>query len=132
MSNTEPWLERAIEIFAPLDVSASLVTSSSSRYVTPIPPSSMTLRDRTKGKKSPVPIRHSPSTSSNDTKPNTVINDQKDEASAYGVSSEQSVVEDAGGGGSPCLSSIKDETLTTKKKLPRVILRLGKPPDLPV
>jgi len=42
---------------------------------------------------------------------------------------EQSSVED--GGRSSSLNSTEDETLTTKR-LPRVILRLGKPPDASV
>ncbi|KAF8811572.1 histone deacetylase complex protein [Phlegmacium glaucopus] len=124
-SSTDPWLERAMAIFAPLDGSASLVTSSSSRSALPIPSSSMTLRNRTKGK-SPIPI--SSSLSANGTKlmtGNTVGDDQKDEASACSAG-EQSSVED--GGRSSSLNSTEDQTLTTKK-LPRVILRLGKPPD---
>ncbi|KAF8811560.1 hypothetical protein BYT27DRAFT_7252655 [Phlegmacium glaucopus] len=66
-SSTDPWLEHAMAIFTPLDGSASLVTSSS-RSAPPIPSSSMTLRNQTKGK-SPVPISS---------------DDQKDEAGVGG------------------------------------------------
>lgn len=114
--STEPWLERAMMIFAPLDGSASLVTSSSSRSAfRVIPSSSMTLRNRNKGKKSSVPIS------------NTVGRDdnhQKDEKITSGS------VEDGGASSSSLSSTEEDETLTVRKKLPRVILRLGKPPDL--
>jgi len=115
--STEPWLERAMMIFAPLDGSASLVTSSSSRSAfRVIPSSSMTLRNRNKGKKGSVPIS------------NTVGRDdnhQKDEK----ITSSGSV-EDGGASSSSLSSTEEDETLTVRKKLPRVILRLGKPPDL--
>ncbi|KAF8811569.1 hypothetical protein BYT27DRAFT_7252663 [Phlegmacium glaucopus] len=106
-SSPDPWLERAMTTFRPL-------------Y------GSMTLRNRTK-LKSPVPI--SSSLSANGTKlitGNTVGDDQKDGASASSVGG-QSSVEDGG-------SVIRlefDETLTMKR-LPPVILRLGKPPDPPV
>jgi len=78
----------------------------------------MTLRNRTKGK-SPIPIL---STNNTELMPG---DDHKDEASAYSTS-DQSSVED--GGRLSSLSSTEDETLA-RKKLPRVILRLGKPPD---
>lgn len=117
----EPWLKRAMAIFAPLDGSASSVTSSCSRSALPIPPSSMTLRDRTKGK-SPVPISTSLSTNSAKLMAsNTVGDDWKNEASTY-------LSDQSDGGWSSSLSPTENETLTTKK-LPRVILRLGKPPD---
>lgn len=50
--------------------------------------------------------------------------DLKEEASAYSAG-DQSSVEDGAQSSNP---SSTEETLTTKK-LPRVILRLGKPPD---
>jgi histone deacetylase HOS3 len=116
-------------IFAPLDGSASLVTSSSSRSVLPIPPSSMTLRNRNKGR-SPVPNSSLPATNTTIGNNNdTVGDDQKDEASTSG--SDQSSVEDGGQPSSSLISGPEeDETLIVKKKLPRVILRLGKPPDI--
>ena len=128
-SPNEPWLERATKIFASLDGSASSVTSSSSRSVLPIPPSSMTLRNRNK-EKGPVPIPSLEAT--NDTNKlmigNTVGDDQKDEAVT--CSGDQSSLEDGVGRSSNLsLTGGDDETLT-RKKLPRVILRLGKPPDL--
>ncbi|KAF8811563.1 hypothetical protein BYT27DRAFT_7252658 [Phlegmacium glaucopus] len=105
-SSTDPWLERAMAIFTPLD-------------------GSMTLRNRTKGKNL---ITISSSLSANDTKlmtGNTVGDDQKYEESASSAG-KQSSVED--GHRSSSLSSTEDKKLTTKG-LPRVILRLGKPPD---
>ena len=128
-SSTEPWLERATTIFASLDASASLVTSSSSRSVLPIPPSSMTLRNRNK-EKSPVPISSNLEVTNDTAKPvtgNTIGYDQKDEASTY--SGDQISIEDGVARSSSSSSKEGDETLT-RKKLPRVILRLGKPPDL--
>ncbi|KAF8802695.1 hypothetical protein BYT27DRAFT_7260799 [Phlegmacium glaucopus] len=93
-SSPDPWLERAMAIFSPLDGSVSLVTSSSSRSALPIPSSSMTLRNRTKGKSS---VLISSSSSANDTKLMTgnTIDDQKDEESACSAG-EQSSVEDGG------------------------------------
>lgn len=105
-------------IFAPLDGSASLVTSSSSRSVFPVPSSSMTLRNRNKGK-TPVSISSLLVNS-------TVGDDQKDETSTS--LGDQGLVED-GAQSASCLSSTAEDTLIERKKLPRVILRLGKPPD---
>ena len=129
MSSTEPWLERATTIFASLNGSASLVTSSSSRSVLPIPPSSMTLRNRNK-EKSPAPISNLEATSSNTTKlmGNTAGDDKKDEARIY--SGNQSPPEDGASRSLSSSSSTEGDETMTKKKLPRVILRLGKPPDL--
>lgn len=132
MSSTEPWLERATTIFASLNGSASLVTSSSSRSVLPIPSSSMTLRNRNK-EKSPIPtsnleVKNDHTTKL--TKGNTVGDDQKDEASIY--SGNQRPLEDGVGRSSSSLSSTEGDETITRKKLPRVILRLGKPPDLSV
>ena len=58
---------------------------------------------------------------------------EKDEASTCSSGNQKSSLEDGVGRSSFSLSSTTegDETVT-KKKLPRVILRLGKPPDLPV
>ena len=128
LSSTEPWLERATTIFASLDASASLVTSSSSRSVLHIPPSSMTLRNRNKEKNS-VPIPSLEATNDT-TKPligNTVGDGQKDEASTY--SGDQSPDEDGHDRSSSSSSTERDQKTLTRKKLPRVILRLGKPPD---
>ena len=145
-SSTEPWLERATTIFASLDGSASLMTSSSSRSVVPIPPSTMTLRNRNKEKTPPVPI---PSLEdSNDTNNKLMIGKnivdenqkkQKDEAGTY--SGDQKRDGGGGGGGGVGQSSglmvnstttttatIEGDETSTRKKLPRVILRLGKPP----
>ena len=66
----------------------------------------------------------------------TVGDDQKekDEASTcLNSGNQKSLLEDGVGRSSSSLSSTTegDETVT-KKKLPRVILRLGKPPDLSV
>jgi len=103
-------------IFAPLDGSPSLVTSSS-RSALPIPSSSMTLQNRTKGK-SPVPISSSPSANGAKSMTGDTVGDgQEDEAGACSAG-ELSSVED--GGRSSSLSSTEDETLTTR--LPRVIL----------
>ena len=132
MNLTEPWLERATRIFASLNGSASLVTSSSSRSVLPIPPSSMTLRNRNK-EKSPAPISKLEAPNDNTTKlmiGDTVGDDRKDETSIY--SGNQSPPEDVAGLSLSNSSSTEGDETITKKKLPRVILRLGKPPDLSV
>ena len=131
MSSSDPWLERATTIFASLNGSASSVTTSSSRSVLPVPPRSMILRNRSKGE-SALPISNLEVTNDNTTKlmiGYTVGDDQKDEASTY--SGDQRSLEDDVARSSSSLNSTGDETLT-RKKLPRVILRLGKPPDLPV
>lgn len=111
-------------IFAPLTSSVA----SSSRSAFSIPPSSMTLRNRNKGK-GPVPDSNLSSLLTNDTKSmtgNTVAGDeQKDETSACSAG-DQSSAEDGGQTSSP--NSTHNDALP-KKKLPRVILRLGKPPD---
>jgi hypothetical protein len=104
-------------IFAPLDGSASLVTSLSSRSAFPvIPSSSMTLRNRDKGKKSSVPISNIVGRDDNHQKDETITS--------------SGLAEDGGAISSSLSSTEEDETSTVRKKLPRVILRLGKPPDL--
>ena len=137
MGSTEPWLERATTIFSSLSGSASFVTSSSSRSVLPIPPSSMTLRNRNKEKS---PARTSNLEVPNDSITKLVIGDtvgddqkEKDEAGTCSSGNQKRSLEDGVGRSSFSLSSTTegDETVT-KKKLPRVILRLGKPPTLPV
>lgn len=55
----------------------------------------------------------------------SVVDNQKDEASNAYPADQSAVVDD---GRLSSSSSTEDKTLT-KKKLPRVILRLGKPPD---
>ena len=90
----------------------------------------MTLRNRNK-EKSPVPISSLEVT--NDTTKlligNTVGDeDQKGEANTY--SGDKSSLEDGVGRSSSGLSSTEGDETLTRKKLPRVILRLGKPPDL--
>ncbi|RDB14887.1 Histone deacetylase HOS3, partial [Hypsizygus marmoreus] len=105
--DSEPWLDRTLEIFQSLDSTAKLKSSASSRG-TPVPPPSMTLRER-KGKtqagtptggkdkdKNQVKVKAEPLSSSNST---------SSEGDSGGV---------GGGGG---------------KKLPRVILRLGPDPS---
>ena len=91
----------------------------------------MTLRNRNK-EKGPVPV---PSLEVTDVitnklmKGNTVgDDDQKDEAST--CSGGQSSLEDGVGRSSNMSSTGGDDVTLTRKKLPRVILRLGKPPDL--
>ena len=129
MSATEPWLERATTIFASMDRSASLVASSSSRSALAIPPSSMTLRNRNK-EKSSVPISSSEVTSDRTLIDDAVGDDQKDKTNTY--SGDQSSLEDGVGRPSSSLSSTEGDGTLTRKKLPRVILRLGKPPDVSV
>lgn len=92
----------------------------------------MTLRNRNK-EKSSIPISSLEVTSDNTTKlmiDNAIGDDQKDKANTS--SGDQGSIED-GVSRSPLNSSSTegDETLT-RKKLPRVILRLGKPPDVSV
>jgi hypothetical protein len=89
----------------------------------------MTLRNRNK-EISPVPSSSSLKVTNDTTKltiGNTVGDDQKDEASTYSGDPKSSI-EDGVGRSSGLSSTEGDETLT-RKKLPRVILRLGKPPD---
>ena len=89
----------------------------------------MTLRNRNK-EKSPIPISSLEAT--NDTtkpmKGNTVGDEQKDEASTT-YSGDQGSLDDGVGRSSSSLSSTEGDETLTRKKLPRVILRLGKPPD---
>jgi hypothetical protein len=99
----------------------------------------MTLRNRNKDK-SPVPTTNSSLEATNDTASttklmignnNTVGDDQKKDEANTG--DQKSSLEEEDGVGrsssSVSLSTEGDETLT-RKKLPRVILRLGKPPDV--
>jgi hypothetical protein len=103
-----------------------LVTSSSSRSVIPIPPSSMTLRNRNKEKRMVPNLEVTNDTTEPVTgKGNAVGDDQKDEAST--CSGDQSPIEY---GVARPSSAIEGDGTLTRKKLPRVILRLGKPPDL--
>ena len=88
----------------------------------------MSLRNRNK-EKSPASISNLEVTNDNTTKlviGNTVGHDQKSEASIY--SGDQSPPEGVGRSSGNLSSTEGDET-KTRKKLPRVILRLGKPPD---
>ena len=94
----------------------------------------MTLRNRNL-KKSPVPTSNLEVTNDNlnTTKPmidNTIGDDQKDEAS--NDSGNQSSLEDGVGRSSSGSTLAEGDETMTRKKLPRVILRLGKPPDLSV
>ncbi|KAJ6544597.1 Arginase/deacetylase [Mycena vulgaris] len=96
-TNVHPWLDRAVAIFSSLDASATL----SALPRAPLPPTSMTLRDRKKN-------------------PNSAASSPRSKAiasTAEPSSSESSSSED-----SPPSAS------AAGKKLPRVILRLGPAP----
>ncbi|KAF9483589.1 histone deacetylase complex protein [Pholiota conissans] len=115
--SVEPWLERTLAIFTPLDNAASQATASAPRAAVPIPKSDRTLRDRTKGKNnaSTTPTASPSISRTGSSAPNASPNRNRfrkedDESSLSSVSSNE------------------DEAAPAKK-LPKVILRLGKPPE---
>ncbi|KDR83112.1 hypothetical protein GALMADRAFT_238934 [Galerina marginata CBS 339.88] len=128
----EPWIERTLAIFGPLDESASQSTSSAPRSSAPIPPSSRTLRDRTKAKDSTP----GSSPSANRTKP---VSTTSPKSKAKPPAPVLTANLGSGGGGSASTGSSPltspgssgDEAPSPIKKVPRVILKLGKRPDDP-
>lgn len=108
--SAEPWLERTIAILEPLE---TLSVSSSRRPIASTPPTSMTLRDRTKVKTT--------SAAGSPSRPSTTPAKSTVPASASAPNA-------SGTSGFESGSTEGDATRTNK--LPRVILRLGpKPPD---
>ncbi|TFK34787.1 histone deacetylase domain-containing protein [Crucibulum laeve] len=123
----EPWVERTLAILLPLDA----VSSPSTRSSTPIPPSSRTLRDRTKGNSaSPGP----PPTSAR--RPVSTAGRGKPTSSKPIVTLKVPPVvappppaySDSSSNPSSTDEEVDIET-PVAKKLPRVILKLGKPPE---
>ncbi|KAF8174257.1 histone deacetylase complex protein [Pholiota molesta] len=118
--SVEPWLERTLAIFTPLDEAATQATGSTARATVPVPRSDRTLRDRTKAKnatpvvspsasrtKSVVPTSSKPSPTP---RTNPYISDDSSSLSS--------------------VSSAGESEAPSAKKLPKVILRLGKPPEV--
>ncbi|KAH9480787.1 Histone deacetylase HOS3 [Psilocybe cubensis] len=119
--SVEPWIERTLSIFSSIDGSAS-TTSSRSTF---IPPSSRTLRDRTKGREA---MPKSPPASSASTKP---VSSSKVKPGANIKSGDESF---ASTGSSPLTSpspSSSEDEAPPIKRLPKVILKLGKAPESP-
>ncbi|KIM41004.1 hypothetical protein M413DRAFT_445766 [Hebeloma cylindrosporum] len=131
--SVEPWLERTLEIFNPLDSSASQSTSSAPRATVPVPVSSRTLRDRTKASKgnnttpgsSPSSSRVKPASS---VSAKSKISNSVSQGSQVAESSSNDGAWSTGSSPLTSPSSTEDEAPTTKK-IPRVILKLGKPPE---
>ncbi|KAJ7704976.1 histone deacetylase domain-containing protein [Mycena rosella] len=104
-ANVHPWLERAVALFTSLD--GSLAHSSASAPRAPLPPSSMTLRDRKKPNSAATSAASSP----------------RGKAVAAAGEAEASSSDSSSSDDSPPPSASAAE-----KKLPRVILRLGPAP----
>jgi len=147
-SSVEPWLERSVAIFSSLDTgSAQFMTPSSSRTAIPLPPTSMTLRERKKPVSNSVSPAPSPS-ANRSSKAVLAEGEKTKERGKSKVSDEEqkllrtvaaippsTVREFADGSHSPSSSttesgSVSDssEPPSVLKKLPRVILRLGPRP----
>lgn len=110
--SAEPWLERTIAILEPLETS-SMSTSSSRRSIASVPPTSMTLRDRTKVKTT--------SSAEDPSGPSTTPAKSTVPASASAPK----------GSGTPSgsESGSTEGDATRSSKLPRVILRMGPKPS---
>ncbi|EMD31374.1 hypothetical protein CERSUDRAFT_127402 [Gelatoporia subvermispora B] len=129
----QPWLERTLEIFNSIDVSASVSRKFAPRA--PIPPSARTLRERKTESPSVsalVKTQKSKSRASESTKPASAvkpesysgtasISEESDTDSLSTISSASSAVSGA----------VRPEGDPAQKKLPRVILKLGPRPDPP-
>ncbi|CAA7262779.1 unnamed protein product [Cyclocybe aegerita] len=134
-SSVEPWLERTLAIFTPLDMAAASAVASAPRASVPVPTSTRTLRDRTKGKNAVT--RDSPSKSvgksiSSASVTSSRATQAETSAKIESVSGRlpNSNNERTSSNSSPLSSpsSTEDEARVTKK-IPRVILKLGKPPE---
>ncbi|GBE84828.1 Arginase/deacetylase [Sparassis crispa] len=121
---TEPWLERALEIFASID-SSHLLTPSSSRV--PIPLSSRTLRERKKGSSSadPTPASSPPRKMG----PRKSGGADKKDAVPFILPASVSEPADLK---KYATAPVKSDRISEEKKLPRVILRLGPRSDAPL
>ncbi|KAF8962998.1 histone deacetylase complex protein [Flammula alnicola] len=133
--SVESWLERTLAIFNQLEETVAQAKGSMPRL--PVPPSDRTLRDRTKGKN----VTPASSPSSNKIKPVSASAAASKAATVKpkaGSAIDRGVVT-AGSGtdgyastdSSPLSSpSSTEDEAPAAKKLPRVILKLGKPPEV--
>ncbi|PPQ77079.1 hypothetical protein CVT25_014892 [Psilocybe cyanescens] len=127
--SVEPWLERTLTIFSSLDESASRATASTPRSAAFVPPSSRTLRDRTKGKNAvpgPSPSSKGVKRASTKAKQEVVGASEGYRGTEIKSGDESFASTDSSPLSSP--SSTEDEAPPVKR-LPRVILKLGKPPE---
>ncbi|KAF9525850.1 histone deacetylase complex protein [Crepidotus variabilis] len=159
--STEPWLERAVNIFTPLDVAASQAAASAPKTTVPTATSSRTLRDRTKGKPDGnVAV----SSSSTNASPNSSPSSKRTKPRTSTAAPTSTTLKGAGipvskaitppktvilklgspavatttpgrlsdGGNSPSTSpaSSEGEVSAVEKKLPKVVLKLGRPPSM--
>ncbi|KAF8952428.1 histone deacetylase domain-containing protein [Flammula alnicola] len=136
--SVEPWLERTLVFSNQLEGTAAQATGSMPRLGVAVPPSDRTLRDRTKGKN----VTPGSSPSSNKIKPVSASAAASKAATVKpkaGSAIDRGVVT-AGSGtdgyastdSSPLSSpSSTEDEAPAAKKLPRVILKLGKPPEVP-
>ena len=139
--SVEPWLERTLFIFGALNEQAIQATGSATRSAAPIPRSDRTLRDRTKGKSAPSNAGPSPTKSKLMSASTSVANSSKSlpapqvrHASTQKPVPYKSSADDySSSASSSSLSSVSstevDQPASTTKKLPKVILRLGKAPE---
>jgi len=128
---TESWLDRALVIFSSLDDGSAqyMAQASSLRPAVPIPPSSMTLREM---KKMSVHSVEGSPTSSPPMKRNTPTRKSRKSQSPQKQPQESLPLLAAdtpkSSSGSSSTGSNSD-SVALPKKLPRVILRMGPPPD---
>jgi histone deacetylase HOS3 len=130
----ESWLDRALVIFSSLDDGSAqyMAQASSLRPAIPIPPSSMTLRERKKT--SAHSVEGSP-TSSPPSKRNTPIGKSRKSQSPQKQPQESLLLLAADTPESSSRSlpmadpASNSDSVVLPKKLPRVILRMGPPPD---
>ena len=117
----ELWLERTLAILSPLDNAATHATASAPRYTVPAPPSSMALREKSKpDPAAPTPPSHSKPISRAGSKEKPKLKLIHDERATTGA--KLSFTPSA-----PL--NLTDSEADTEKKLPRVILKLGNPPQ---
>ncbi|KAF9011989.1 histone deacetylase domain-containing protein [Cyathus striatus] len=116
----DSWLERAVSIFTPLEGPAPAF----SRSVAPIPRSDRSLRDRSKIKSaSSSPSRKSTSA----TKAKRTVREENAGGTATDSLKAPQAYYESDGSSLTSLDSDHEPPVT--KKLPRVILRVGKPPE---
>lgn len=137
--SVEPWLERTLAIFGALDGQATQATGSAARLVAPVSRSDRTLRDRTKGKSATPTATPSPTKSKLASAPTSAARSSKSSsvpqsrpASAQKPIAYKSSPDDYSSTDSSPLSSSVSSTEVEQpatKKLPKVILRLGKAPE---
>lgn len=123
-----PWIERAVEIFTSIDSSHLVSSAASSRL--PVPPSSRVLRERrtpltTSADSSPEP---SPGNIEGDRKPKSANRQRKDPPAKASSKPPKYLSSDSEDDSLSSLSDIPEEGVE-RKKLPRVILRVGPPPS---